>query len=118
MRQKLSPQQPQEQDRDPRSASVRVNGEETEPGKDRKKAAQALANALKTFATTLSQQTERQSSIVDVFSSAMREMSAEVQKNKSKVFTLEVRLREAENRIAQLEKIMGAWTRQGSGWVQ
>ena len=86
--------------------------------KDSKRAAVALTTALKGFAATLSQHTERQSNLIDVFGAALRELGAELQKSKTKSFSLEVRLREAESRITQLEKMMGAWTRQGQGWVQ
>ena len=74
--------------------------------------------ALKGFAATLSQHTERQSNLIDVFGAALRELGAELQKSKTKSFSLEVRLREAEARIAQLERLMEAWTRQGQGWIQ
>ena len=64
------------------------------------------------------QHTERQSNLIDVFGAALRELGAELQKSKTKSFSLEVRLREAEARIAQLERLMEAWTRQGQGWIQ
>jgi hypothetical protein len=86
--------------------------------RDVKPAATALTTVLKGFAATLSQHTERQSNLIDVFGAALRELGAELQKSKTKSFSLEVRLREAEARIAALEKIMGAWTRQGQGWLQ
>jgi hypothetical protein len=89
-----------------------------EQPRDGRRAAAALATALKGFAATLSQHTERQSNLIDVFGAALRELSGELQKSKTRAFTLEVRLREAEARIAQLEKMMTAWTRQGSGWIQ
>ena len=112
-----APQHEPELDRDETPAE-RSTTEEKESSRDGKKAAVALTTALKSFAATLSQHTERQSNLVDVFGAALREMSAELQKSKTKSFSLEVRLREAENRIAQLEKMMGAWTRQGQGWLQ
>ena len=86
--------------------------------KDSRPAAVALTTALKGFAATLSQHTERQSNLIDVFGAALRELGAELQKSKTKSFSLEVRLREAESRIATLEKVIGAWTRQGQGWLQ
>lgn len=94
------------------------SAEPREGSRDGKRAAAALASALKGFAATLSQHTERQSNLIDVFGAALRELGAELQKSKTKAFTLEVRLREAESRIAQLEKLVGAWTRQGQGWIQ
>lgn len=116
---KLGARQHDEPDRDP-AASERslASTDVKEQPRDGRKAAAALATALKGFAATLSQHTERQSSLIDVFGAALRELAAELQKSKTKAFTLEVRLREAEARIAQLEKMMSAWTRQGSGWIQ
>jgi hypothetical protein len=107
----------QEQTREDATAS-RGPAEEKDSTRDGKRAAAALTTALKGFAATLSQHTERQSNLIDVFGAALRELSAELQKSKTKAFSLEVRLREAENRIGQLEKMMGAWTRQGQGWLQ
>lgn len=121
MRQKLeAPREEQARREEPASTPGLREGKEKEkePERDSRKAAAALATALKGFASTLSQHTERQANLIDVFGAALRELSSELQKSKTKAFTLEVRLREAENRIAQLEKIMGAWTRQGQGWVQ
>jgi hypothetical protein len=100
------------------AASDSGPAEHKDQPRDGKRAAAALTTALKGFAATLSQHTERQSNLIDVFGAALRELGAELQKSKTKSFSLEVRLREAENRIAQLEKMMGAWTRQGQGWVQ
>ena len=119
MRQKFGSSQHQENARAQGSvASAGATRDDAEGGRDRRKAAEALASALKGFAATLSKHTERQSNIVDVFGSAIRELTTELQKNKSKVSTLEVRLREAETRIGQLERVIGAWIRQGQGWVQ
>ncbi|HET8646330.1 MAG TPA: hypothetical protein VFO85_12625, partial [Vicinamibacteria bacterium] len=109
-------QHDQETDQEP-PASARTS-DSKEPTRDGRRAAAALATALKGFAATLSQHTERQSNLIDVFGAALRELSSELQKSKTKTFTLEVRLREAESRITQLEKLMGAWTRQGQGWLQ
>lgn len=112
-------QHDQEPGRDPAPAASdgSTAGEERQPSRDGRKAAAALASALKGFAATLSQHTERQSNLIDVFGAALRELSGELQKSRTKAFTLEVRLREAESRIAQLEKMMSAWTRQ-HGWIQ
>ena len=99
-------------------ASSPATAEQKEGVRDGKRAAVALTTALRGFAATLSQHTERQSNLVDVFGAALRELGAELQKSKTKSFSLEVRLREAEARIAQLEKMMEAWTRQGQGWIQ
>lgn len=112
---KLGARQPAEESARPPAASDVPPVEQKEPSRDGRKAAVALASALKGFAATLSQHTERQSNLVDVFGAALREVSSELQKSKTKAFTLEVRLREAESRIAQLEKMMSAWTRQG--WI-
>jgi hypothetical protein len=112
-----APHQEQAREQAP-DASERSTTDERDGARDGKRAAVALATALKGFAATLSQHTERQSSLIDVFGAALRELSAELQKSKTKSFSLEVRLREAENRITQLEKMMGAWTRQGQGWLQ
>ena len=101
--------------------SAASNGAPAEPKdgtRDGKRVAAALTTALKGFAATLSQHTERQSNLIDVFGAALRELAAELQKSKTKSFSMEVRLREAEARIGQLEKMMGAWTRQGQGWIQ
>ena len=97
---------------------MRSGAEQKDGARDGQRAAAALATALKGFAATLSQHTERQSNLIDVFGAALRELGAELQKSKTKSFSLEVRLREAEARIAQLERLMEAWTRQGQGWIQ
>jgi translation initiation factor 2B subunit (eIF-2B alpha/beta/delta family) len=116
----MAPQQETAGERETAAADSTTAEQQTDEGKvrDGKRAAAALATALKGFAATLSQHTERQSNLIDVFGAAIRELGAELQKSKTKAFSLEVRLREAESRISQLEKIMGAWTRQGQGWVQ
>lgn len=111
------PQQEPEREQET-AASDRTTAEQKDGARDGKRAAAALATALKGFAATLSQHTERQSNLIDVFGAALRELGAELQKSKTKSFSLEVRLREAEARIAALEKVMGAWTRQGQGWIQ
>jgi hypothetical protein len=110
-------QHDQEPEGEPAVADRSTSGEQKQPSRDGRTAAAALATALKGFAVTLSQHTERQSSLIDVFGAALRELTAELQKSKTKAFTLEVRLREAEGRIAQLEKMMSAFTRQ-HGWIQ
>ena len=108
----------QEPDREQETAASDRTTADEQKVRDGKRAAVALTTALKGFAATLSQHTERQSNLIDVFGAALRELGAELQKSKTKSFSLEVRLREAEARIAALEKIMGAWTRQGQGWIQ
>jgi hypothetical protein len=119
VRQKLgAPREDQERIDEPVASARDLPGEKKEPEKDSRRAAAALATALKGFASTLSQHSERQSNLIDVFGAALRELSGELQKSKTKSFSLEVRLREAESRIVQLEKILAAWTRQGQGWVQ
>jgi hypothetical protein len=100
------------------AASEPTTAEKKDGVRDGRRAAAALTTALKGFAATLSQHTERQSNLIDVFGAALRELGAELQKSKTKSFSLEVRLREAEARIAQLEKMMSAFTRQGQGWLQ
>ena len=112
------PQLESQQDEATAAASDSPAAEQKEASHDGKRAAAALATALKGFAATLSQHTERQSNLIDVFGAALRELGAELQKSKTKSFSLEVRLREAEARIGQLEKMMEAWTRQGQGWIQ
>jgi hypothetical protein len=106
-----------QQDEQPAAASDRSSADAKEPTRDGRRAAAALATALKGFAATLSQHTERQSNLIDVFGAALRELSGELQKSKTKTVSLEVRLREAESRIAQMEKMMSAWARQGQGWI-
>jgi hypothetical protein len=113
-----APREAEERSEEPVASTPDLREEKKEPEKDSRRAAAALASALKGFASTLSLHTERQSNLIDVFGAALRELSSELQKSKTKSFSLEVRLREAENRIAQMEKIMGAWTRQGQGWLQ
>jgi hypothetical protein len=108
---------PQQEDDQQAAASSSSSADAKEPSRDGRRAAAALATALKGFAATLSQHTERQSNLIDVFGAALRELSTELQKSKTKSFSLEVRLREAESRIAQLEKMMTAWSRQGQGWI-
>ena len=112
-----APQQEPTRERDT-AASEPTTAEQKDGARDGKRAAAALTTALRGFAATLSQHTERQSNLIDVFGAALRELGAELQKSKTKSFSLEVRLREAEARITQLEKMMGAWTRQGQGWLQ
>ena len=111
------PQHESQQD-EAAAASDSPTADQKDASRDGRRAAAALATALKGFAATLSQHTERQSNLIDVFGAALRELGAELQKSKTKSFSLEVRLREAEARIAQLERLMEAWTRQGQGWVQ
>ena len=76
--------------------------------------ANAISTALKTFARTLSQHSERQSDLIDVFATALKErqtqLTAEI-RNQS----LQNRLDMAEARIAELEKVVGAIRRQGLG---
>ena len=112
-----APQQETVRDQDT-AVSDRATAEPKDGTRDGKRAAAALAAALKGLTATLSQHTERQSNLIDVFGAALRELAAELQKSKTKSFSLEVRLREAEARIGQLERTMEAWTRQGQGWIQ
>jgi membrane-bound ClpP family serine protease len=77
--------------------------------------ATAIATALKTFARTLSQHSERQSDLIDVFATALKELQTELHRSKIRNQTLQNRLDVAEARIAELEKVVGAMRRQG--WV-
>ena len=79
-------------------------------------AATAIATALKTFARTLSQHSERQSDLIDVFATALKELQTELHRSKIRNQSLQGRLDSAEARIAELEKVVGAMRRQG--WVQ
>jgi flagellar hook-basal body complex protein FliE len=75
-----------------------------------------LRMALKQFAATLHKQSEQQTSVVDVFANAIRELSQDLQKAKARSRAIETRLETAENRIAYLESVVAALTRQG--WIQ
>ena len=75
----------------------------------------AIAAALKTFARTLSQHSERQSDLIDVFATALKELQTEIHRSKMRCQTLQNRLDVAEARIAELEKVVMAMRRQG--WV-
>ena len=77
--------------------------------------ATAIAAALKTFARTLSQHSERQSDLIDVFATALKELQTEIHRSKMRSQTLQNRLDVAEARIAELEKVVMAMRRQG--WV-
>jgi cysteine sulfinate desulfinase/cysteine desulfurase-like protein len=77
--------------------------------------ANAIAAALKTFARTLSQHSERQSDLIDVFATALKELQTEIHRSKMRSQTLQNRLDVAEARIAELEKVVMAMRRQG--WV-
>lgn len=78
--------------------------------------ATAIAAALKTFARTLSQHSERQSDLIDVFATALKELQTELHRSKIRSQTLQNRLDAAETRIAELEKVVAAMRRQ-HGWV-
>jgi cysteine sulfinate desulfinase/cysteine desulfurase-like protein len=77
--------------------------------------ATAIAAALKTFARTLSQHSERQSDLIDVFATALKELQTELHRSKMRSQTLQNRLDLAESRITELEKVVMAMRRQG--WV-
>jgi hypothetical protein len=77
--------------------------------------ANTIAAALKTFARTLSQHSERQSDLIDVFATALKELQTELHRSKIRSQTLQNRLDVAEARIAELEKVVMAIRRQG--WV-
>ena len=77
--------------------------------------ATTIAAALKTFARTLSQHSERQSDLIDVFATALKELQTEIHRSKLRNQTLQNRLDLAEARIAELEKVVMAMRRQG--WV-
>ena len=96
----------------PLSASVPkpVGSEPSHP------AAVAVASALRTFAATISKQQERQSDVIDVFASAMKELNAELQKTRARAYALETRLHDTEGRLEYLERMVAALGRQG--WVQ
>jgi hypothetical protein len=79
-------------------------------------AAAAIAAALKTFARTLSQHSERQSDLIDVFAAALKELQAELRRSRIRSQSLQDRLDAAEGRIAELERVVAAMRRQG--WVQ
>jgi membrane-bound ClpP family serine protease len=77
--------------------------------------ATAIATALKTFARTLSQHSERQSDLIDVFATALKELQTELHRSKIRSQSLQNRLEVAEARIADLERVVAAMRRQG--WV-
>lgn len=77
--------------------------------------AESFAAALKTFATTLSQHSARQSDLVDVFANALKELHREVQRGRARSKALQARLDQTEVRLAELERVVAAVRRQG--WV-
>jgi DNA-binding IclR family transcriptional regulator len=77
--------------------------------------AESLAVALKTFATTLSQHSARQSDLIGIFASALKELHAEVQRGRQRNRKLQARLDHTEVRLAELERVVAAMRRQG--WV-
>ena len=77
--------------------------------------ANAISTALKTFARTLSQHSERQSDLIDIFATALKELQTELHRSKIRNQSLQNRLDMAEARISELEKVVGAIRRQG--WV-
>ncbi len=77
--------------------------------------ADSLAAALKTFATTLSQHSARQSDLIDIFASALKELHVEVQRGRARNRKLQARLDQTELRLAELERVVTAIRRQG--WV-
>ena len=77
--------------------------------------AESLAAALKTFATTLSQHSARQSDLIDIFASALKELHVEVQRGRARNRKLQARLDQTEMRLAELERVVTAIRRQG--WV-
>jgi septal ring factor EnvC (AmiA/AmiB activator) len=77
--------------------------------------ATAIAAALKTFARTLSQHSERQSDLIDIFATALKELHTELQRSRLRNQALQKRLDSAEGRIAELEKVVAAMRRRG--WV-
>ena len=74
-----------------------------------------FASKSTTFARTLSQHSERQSDLIDVFATALKELQTELHRSKMRSQTLQNRLDLAEARIAELEKVVMAMRRQG--WV-
>lgn len=77
--------------------------------------AESLAAALKTFATTLSQHSARQSDLIDIFATALKELHGEVQRGRARNRKLQARLDRTEARLAELERVVTAMRRQG--WV-
>lgn len=77
--------------------------------------ATTIATALKTFARTISQHSERQSDLIDLFAAALKELRTELHRSKVRNQSLQSRLGAAETRIAELEKVVAAMRRQG--WV-
>ena len=77
--------------------------------------AESLAAALKTFATTLSQHSARQSDLIDIFATALKDLHAEVQRGRARNRKLQARLEQTEERLSELERVVTAMRRQG--WV-
>lgn len=77
--------------------------------------AESIAAALRTFATTLSQHSARQSDLVDIFANALKELHREVQRGRARNKALQARLDQTEVRLAELERVVAAMRRQG--WV-
>jgi len=77
--------------------------------------AESLAAALKTFATTLSQHSARQSDLIDIFATALKDLHAEVQRGRARNRKLQARLEQTEARLSELERVVTAMRRQG--WV-
>ncbi len=77
--------------------------------------ASALSTALRGFVATLHKQAERHSDVLDIFARALKEMNRELRQEKARREIAERHLRDAEARLEQLERTVGALARQG--WV-
>jgi chromosome segregation ATPase len=77
--------------------------------------ASTLSTALKGFVATLHKQAARHTDLLDIFARALKEMNRELKQETARREIAERHLREAEARLEQLERTVGALARQG--WV-
>jgi chromosome segregation ATPase len=77
--------------------------------------ANALSAALKGFMATLHKQAARNTDVIDVFTRALKDLTRDLRDERMRREILERRLREAEARVEELTRTVGALTRQG--WI-
>lgn len=89
------------------------------PGKEdataKSSPADALSAVLKGFMATLHKQAERNTDVIEVFTRALKDLNREVRDERMRREILEGRLREAEARVDELDRMVAALARQG--WV-
>jgi hypothetical protein len=76
----------------------------------------AVKAALKDFIANVAEHSQKQSALVDVLSQALKSVNTDLQQQKLKTHLLEVKLEQAEAKIASLAGVVDALRRQG--WLQ